>query len=250
MLCRLTAAAFWSFVLCLSLTAQDRPLSFDVASIKLRKGDITMSRDPFIRGRTVTSVASTLTDLLTYAYEVRYDQLAGAPAWAGNDHYDIEAKSEGEGALTPTQSREMMRSLLAERFQLEVHRETQEVPVYELMVGKIGHKLKPGAPDATGGNSVRGGEKGWRMEAKRGTMEYLAQQLSHSVDRPVIDRTGLSGTYAFTFEWFPANRVPPPDLVVPSMFTAIQEQLGLKLESAKGSIEKLVVDRAEKPTEN
>jgi uncharacterized protein (TIGR03435 family) len=224
--------------------------TFDVTAIKLHKGVITFSRDPFIRGRSVTATASTLRDLLTYAYDVRYEQLAGGPGWIGDDHYDLLAKSEGEGVLTPAQARQMMQALLADRFQLQVHRETQEVSMYALVIAKNGPKLKPTAPDATGGYSVRGTDKGMHMEASRSTMEQLSRQLAGTSGRFVVDKTGLTGLYAFTLDWWPANRTPPPDSDAPSMFDALQEQLGLKLEPTKGPIEKLVIDRAQRPSEN
>jgi uncharacterized protein (TIGR03435 family) len=232
-----------------SVRAQDR-LSFDAASVKPHKGEVTFSADPSPRGRRVTANASTLLDMITYAYGVRYDQISGAPNWANSDHYDIEATSEGQGPLTASQAKEMTRSLLGERFQLKVHREAQEVPVYALVVGKGGPKFKPAAADATGSSFTRGSEKGLHMEATKVTMEGLARQLSSTTDRPVVDRTGLAGYYAFTLDWYPANRIPPPDMDVPSMFAAVQEQLGLRLEPSKGQVEKLVIDHAEKPSAN
>lgn len=232
-----------------AVRAQDR-LSFDTASIKPHKGEVTFSADPSPRGRRVTATASTLLDMMTYAYGVRYDQISGAPPWAGSEHYDVEAASEGEGALTASQAKEMTRSLLAERFQLKIHRETLEVPVYALVVAKGGPKFKPAAADATGSIRVTGGEKGNHLEATKATMVRLAGQLSFTAGRPVEDRTGLAGYYAFTLDWFPANRIPPPDLDAPSMFAAVQEQLGLRLEQARGQVEKLVIDGAERPSAN
>jgi uncharacterized protein (TIGR03435 family) len=235
---------------CLAAFAAASAQSFDVATIKLHKGIITFSADPRVQGRTVNGTAITLRDLVTYAYQVRYDQLSGGPPWAGDDHYDVLAKSEGEGVLEPAQARLMMQALLAERFHLQVHRETKEMAIYALVIAKGGPKIRPSAPDATGGSMVRASEKGLRMEASRGTMEQLARQLAGTSGRYVVDRTGLSGPYAFTLEWWPANRTPPPDSDVPSMFDAVQEQLGLKLEATKGPVEMLVIDRAEKPAEN
>jgi uncharacterized protein (TIGR03435 family) len=224
--------------------------SFDVATVKLCKGVITHSADPIVRGRTVTAIAITLRDLLTYAYSVRYEQLAGGPGWIADSHYDLMAKSEGEGPLTPAQSRQMMQTLLADRFHLQVHRIAEEVPMYALVVAKGGPKFKASEPDATGGYSVRVTELGLRMEATRSTMEQLARQLAGTSGRFVVDKTGLTGLYAFTLDWWPANRTSPPDSDVPSMFDALQEQLGLKLELTRGPMEKLIVDHAERPPEN
>jgi uncharacterized protein (TIGR03435 family) len=225
-------------------------VSFEVASIKLHPGTITMSSDPAVRGRRVTGTASTLLDLITTAYGVKYEQVSGGPGWVDSDHYDIDAKAEGEGTLTKEQARQMLQTLLAERFQLKIHRETKEVPVYALVVGRNGPKLKETSADAPGNNFVRGSGAGLHMEATRGTMEQLARQLSNTAGRPVVDKTGLTGYYAYTLDWIPASRTPEPDSDTPSMLTAIQEQLGLKLERARGPIEMLLVDHAEKPSEN
>jgi uncharacterized protein (TIGR03435 family) len=224
--------------------------AFDVVSVKLHRGEVTFSADPAIRGRSVRGTASTLIDLITYAYGVRYDQISGGPAWAASEHYDVDAKSEGEGVLTPAQSRNMFQSLLADRFQLKLRHETQKAPVYALVVGKNGPKFKEAAPDATGGSRTTGGAKGNHMDVKRGTMDGLADQLAFTAGRPVINKTGLTGFYAFTLDWFPADRIAPADLDVPSMFAAVQEQLGLKLEPAKAPVAKLVIESAERPKEN
>ncbi|HWB84116.1 MAG TPA: TIGR03435 family protein [Bryobacteraceae bacterium] len=226
-------------------------LSFEVASIRPHKGTITFSMDPSIRGRRVTATASTLLDLITTAYGVKYYQISGAPAWAASEHYDLEAKAEdGRSPLTMDQCRQMLQTLLTDRFQLKVHRESEEVPVYALVVGKNGPKLKTMAAEATGGGFVRGSSQGLHIEATKWTMARLASQLSVTAGRPVVDKTGLQGYYAFTLDWFPADRPMPADLDVLDMFQAVQEQLGLKLEPAKGSVEKLVIDHAEKPSEN
>ena len=224
--------------------------SFEVASIKFHPDPITVSTDPSTRGSRVTATAVTLLDLITSAYGVRYEQIAGGPGWMKTSHYDIVAKAEGEAPLTKEESRQMMQALLAERFQLKIHRETREVPVYALVVGKNGPKLKETSAGAPGDNFVLSSRAGMHMEATRGTMEQLARQLSATAGRPVINKTGLTGYYAYQLDWTPGNRPADPESDTPSLFTAIQEQLGLKLETAKGPMEMLIVDRAEKPTEN
>jgi len=105
----------------------------------------------------------------------------------------------------------MLQKLLADRFQLKNHRETKDVPAYALVIGKNGPKLKESGADATGSNSVQAGRPGMHMEAKKGTMEQLARQLSVTAGRPVVDRTGLTGYYAYILDWSPANRAPEPD---------------------------------------
>jgi uncharacterized protein (TIGR03435 family) len=144
----------------------------------------------------------------------------------------------------------MLQALLAERFQLKVHRETREIPMYAVVVGKNGPKMKPVSADATGGSFVRTGDQGNHMETTKGNMVQLADQLSFTAGRPVIDKTGLQGYYAYTLDWFPANRTMPPDSPASDMFQAIRDQLGLKLENTKGPGEELVIDHVEKPSEN
>lgn len=235
-------------VAAISLAAQTPP-KFDVAVIKPVKGPVTHSRDPYIQGRTVTSVADTLRDFIEYAYRIRYERIAGGPSWLAVDHFDLEAKSDGEGALTPAEAREMLKALLAERFHLQLHRETQDAPVYELVIARNDPKFKAADADATGGCSVTSGPGGNHMRCTRGSMEGLAVQLTFSAGRTVIDKTGLNGSFAFTLDWFP-GLTPPPDSELPDVFKAVQEQLGLKLVSATAPIEKLVIDRAERPEGN
>jgi uncharacterized protein (TIGR03435 family) len=243
----ITQHLFLGFVLSAGVAACQ---SFEVASIKFHPEPITHSADPAIRGSRVSGTAITLIDLIEDAYGLRRDQISGEPGWARTSHYDIDAKGPGDSAITRDQLKQMLQSLLAERFQLKVHRETEEVPVYALVTDKNGPKLKAIAPDATGGYSVQGTAKGMHMVVTRGTMDQLARQLSNTAGRPVIDRTNLPGLYAYTLDWFPSDLVPPPDLDTPSMFAALQEQLGLRLEATKGPVEKLVIDHAEKPSEN
>ena len=114
-----------------------------------------------------------------------------------------------------------------------------------------GPKFKASAADAPNLGGVRTSDKGLHVETTKGTMAQLASQLSVTAGRPVLDETNLAGYYAYTLDWFPASVIPPAELVdVPSMFTALQDQLGLKLESTKGPMEKLVIEHAERPSEN
>jgi uncharacterized protein (TIGR03435 family) len=224
--------------------------SFEVASIKFHPEPITMSADPSVRGSRMTGTASTLLDLITVAYGVKYDQVSGGPGWIRSEHYDLTAKAEGEQAITKEEARQMLQQLLSDRFQLKIHREPKEVPVYALVVGKSGSKLKETAADTPGNNVTRASSNGMHIEASRGTMEHLARQLSGSAGRPVVDRTGLSGYYAYKFEWFPVNPTAEADPDRPSLFTAIQEQLGLRLEPSKAPFDMLIIDSAAKPTAN
>ena len=250
------------------------PLAFEVASVKMAGQDqpAVMSA----RKRTAGMPASgnptlftrrnaTLSSLILAAYGLQPQQLVG-PDWLTTQRYEIEARAP-EGA-TPEQQLVMLQSLLAERFQLKSHRETRELPVYELVVAKGGSKLKegsdPGArplPAMKPGPFALGMQDGATVVRLRehGTMEALAARLSPQADRLILDRTGLKGSYDVVMYWTPAG---PPRAAEPStapqasdpgmtLFTALESQLGLKLESKKGMAEVFVVDHAEKvPTEN
>jgi uncharacterized protein (TIGR03435 family) len=224
--------------------------AFEVASVKPHKGEVTFSADPALRGTRVIGTASTLADMITVAYGVRYDQISNDPGWISSDRFDVEAKTPGDVPPTAEQVRLMMQNLLGERFSLRLHHETRDLPVYALVVGKNGAKLKISDPGAREGGSVQGTVNGLHMETKKGSMERLARQLSSNAGRPVIDKTGLAGTYEYTLDWFPATRIPAPESNVPSLFIAVQEQLGLRLESTAAPQEVLVIDSVQRPSEN
>lgn len=189
----------------------------------------------------------------------------------GSERYDITAKAEGDGSPSPEQLRPMVQALLADRFKLAVHRGTKELSMYALVVGKNGPKLKenhdvePDAPSPTGGRRLRGAQ--FRMgrgliSGQRVPMTMLASQLAQQLGRAVVDKTGLKGNYDFSLEWTPeeglplgpkeggSDAPPPSDASGPSIYTALQEQLGLKLEATKGPVEILVIDHIEKASEN
>jgi uncharacterized protein (TIGR03435 family) len=225
-----------------------------------------------------------LKTLLTFAYDVREFQITGGPGWINMDRFDIVAKAErSAGAENPPddprkmteeqrktvgdQMRERLRALLAERFQLTLHRETKEQSVYALVVAKGGPKLQQAqAMEGTGprGPMMRMGRG--ELSGQGVELEMLTRTLSSQLGRTVIDRTGLKGNFDFKLTWTPdpgqsatplgggpppgADAPPPPDPNGPSVFTALQEQLGLRLESQKGPVEMLVIDRVEKPSEN
>ena len=140
----------------------------------------------------------------------------------------------------------MLQTMLADRFQLKIHRESKELAVYALIVGKSGPKLK---------ESTAAGPAGYRgtpgqFTFSNGSITSLVSFLTNRVDRHVLDRTGLTGSYDFKLEWTPEASTPAPDSNGPSIFTAIQEQLGLKLEATKSAVEIIVIDHAEKPSAN
>lgn len=183
-----------------------------------------------------------------------------------SERFDVAAKADGNASVE--RMSQMLQALLADRFQLKAHRETRQLPVYVLLTGKNGTKM----PESReGGCFVPGSDKppevvksgqrptpcgGFfferdRLDGGRVYMQQLAGALSNQLRRPVVDKTGLTGTYDVHLRWTPDESQPgDTDSSDPSLFTAIEEQLGLKLESQKGPVETLVIDHAEKPSEN
>jgi uncharacterized protein (TIGR03435 family) len=203
-------------------------------------------------------------------------EVLGGPAWADSDLYDINAKAAGSVTIGQTYG-PMLQALLEERFKLKVHKELREQPVYTLTVGKNGSKLKPTsctqvepdhmppplapgqvAPKVCGRGSIqqRGGLA--VVESYGATLAYFAGSMlpnTNALDRPVLDQTGLDGRFDIHLEYAPTNpaQAPgptPPDPAGASIFTAVQEQLGLKLTAGKGPVAVLVIDHAERPTGN
>jgi uncharacterized protein (TIGR03435 family) len=189
-----------------------------------------------------------LRQLITAAYGIRDHQLTGGPGWIGSDRFDVVGKPEKPVDVKALQS--MLQALLADRFHLTIHRETREMPVYFLVVAKGGAKLRESAPGSVGTGQSAG--IGW-FKASSNRIDDLAQTLAGLVSRSVIDKTGLTGQYDFRLDYAP-DAIAGPDAgnapEKPSLFTALQEQLGLKLEPGRAPVEMFVVDRAEKPSEN
>jgi uncharacterized protein (TIGR03435 family) len=219
---------------------------FDVVSIKASpisgSGAVAIGRSSSPGSVRLTGI--TLKDLIARAYSLKPYQISG-PAWLGDKRFDIVAKAAGP--VSDSKQRLMLQSMLADRFQLTVHTETNVLPAYELVAGKSGLKIHEVTPDDTGSRYFPGRSG---ISATQIPMTRFAELLSAKVDRPVLDKTGLSGVFDIDLKWMPEAAGPDADLG-PSIFTAIQEQLGLKLEARKSPIEVLVVDRMNKtPTEN
>jgi uncharacterized protein (TIGR03435 family) len=221
--------------------------AFEVASIRLHMGAF-MGVGIKPSGSNVSMEAMSLHNLIGYAYDLQPYQILGGPSWVTADRFDISAKAEGDAPLAPAQIKQMTQALLTDRFGLKFHRDTKEMPVYALVVGKNGPKLKESAPDAKR-LLVMGSVDGHpRITVTKGDMAQLTAQFSNinGVDRPTIDKTGLTGAYDYQLDWSRGDAGSD----VPVIFTAIQEQLGLKFQPDKARVEVLVIDRAEKPGEN
>jgi len=261
----------------LAQSAEVAHRQFDVAAIKPNNSGANVLGIRVVPGGGLRAVNATLRSLISEAYQVRDFELSGGPSWLGSARYDIEAKGQldpGSQEQTGLQVMKMLQALLADRFQLRVHRQTKEMPIYALLVAKNGPNLQasreacfdptagiPPPPTLPGQSPSRpcGGfnNSSNQMLGASVGMARFAANLSRFTGRTVVDRTGLKGTYDVALRWTPDEGqawLPtgplPTDDSQPSIFSAVQEQLGLKLESQRGPVEVLVIDRAEKPSEN
>jgi bla regulator protein blaR1 len=276
--------ALWLSVYCVfgQAAGPQQSLSFEVASIKSSPQNCgpagpcpsMIRREP---GGGMRVAGMSLKMLIGFGYNVREFQIIGGPSWINTERFDINAKGDShdeiDSAADPAKlsdeqrktalerERERLRNLLADRFQLAIRREMKEQQVYALVVAKSGRKLQESKEGIDRMRMGRGMLSGNGVEPA-----MLANALSQQLGRPVIDKTGLTGKYDIDLKWTPdtgqsaatpfgpplpgAQLPPPPDPNGPSIFTALTEQLGLRLESEKAPAEVLVIDRVEKPSEN
>ena len=242
---------------CASLLAQQAagPPTFEAASIRPSLDPSSGGGIYQSKGR-ISAKNVTLRRCVRGAYNVPEPQIIGGPKWVDQDRFYIEAT-----AAAPADDPELMRmlqTLLADRFKLVFHREQRTIAGYRLVLAKGGLKAQASAPDsASAGHSGRG-----RIEAKGYSMAQLSLKLAEALKQPVLDGTGVAGGFDFKLEWTPDDmqaKPPPVDQHAgnaleasagPSIFEALREQLGLKLESGKFPAEVLVIDSAKKPSEN
>jgi uncharacterized protein (TIGR03435 family) len=259
-LARATPETAWALPEAPRPMAADAPAAFEVATI--RPSNPNQPGKLFtVKGRQVLTINTTLADLITFAYGLHARQIDGGPSWMTSDPYDVTGLPGAPGIPNQEQLRGMVRQLLEDRFQLAFHRETRDQSVYAIVMGEGGHKLARNDSNPQGLPSLLFRGLGM-LPAVNATMADLAGVMQAAVmDRPVVDRTGLEGRYDFTIRWTPDEsqfaglgvRVPPPSddpNAPPGLFTAFQEQLGLKLESTRAPAEVLVIDRVERPSEN
>jgi len=233
--------------------AQAPDLQFEVASVKPSQpgaeGVVLRSAPGHQR---FIATNETLEEIVLVAYRLREDHFTGEPKWMAADHWDINA--EAERPSSPAEVHIMILNLLKDRFKLRTHFETKERPVYVMSVDKTGMKMTPDEIGSAGDLAIQ--ESGYRKwTAKFVPMDYLAWLLSVHLDRPIVDRTGLKGTYDFTLSWNPALSAGPADDAAgdssgPGLFEAVRKQLGLQLEPQRAPVETLVIDHVEKPAEN
>jgi uncharacterized protein (TIGR03435 family) len=220
--------------------------------------------------------------VLRQAFGMEDDRVIGAPGWTKSDRWDIEAKVAPEDApklekIKAEERRQMLLPVLVERFNLRYHVEQRELPTYALLIAKGGPKLTESKPDDTGSHEFPGpnGQRAprgmvrmgaGRIDAHGGGLEFLAHALSPMLGRTVLDKTGLTGKYDFTLQWTPDPAMNPmrgpggdggpphgdsaADEGGPTIFTALEEQLGLKLEAQKSKVDVIVIDHIDLPSEN
>jgi len=225
----------------------DQP-RFDVASVKLHQEEPGPFRVSTAAGNgRVDFINVTLKACLRHAYGLRSYQITGGPGWISDDHYDILAKSAGPAGRA--QLMRMLQALLDERFQLKFHFETKEMPVYALVVGKSGLKIKEVKDDGKG--MQIGGDAQHPFSARNISMAQFAESLSRlqELDAPVVNRTDVPGIFNIDLEFSPENTTST-DSAAPSLFSALTEQVGLKLEASRGPVRILVVDQVSRPAGN
>jgi uncharacterized protein (TIGR03435 family) len=229
---------------------------FDIASVKPMERSERSGTDFTMRGGEdgvkLSIRYATLIDCIERAYGVKEYQVSG-PDWLKSNRYEIIATAPRVG---PKQIWLMLQSLLADRFSLTLHRETKELPVYELVIGKKGFKMHESRPDDQSGSGIGGGNG--KLHAKKQSMAQFAEFLSHQMDRPVLDSTGLTGLFDFEMEFAREETAPlfgdkatTSEPSAPPIPVALRAQLGLELKAGKAPIEILVIDSANKmPTPN
>ena len=228
--------------------------TFEVATVKPSGSDISTRRFT-IEGRRFLTFHTSLADLIQFAYGLHTRQLVGGPGWFESSKFDVVGLASGDGQPTEQEWMKMMANLLAERFQVRFHLEKRELSVYALTVDRDGPRLEPsdGGPDTLPSIGFRG--RG-QLVARNATLNDLAWELQSAVlDRPVVDQSGLGKRFHFTLSWTPdefqtpalAGEAGTSAEIAPNLFTAIRQQLGLRLTATKSSVEVLVLDRVALP---
>jgi uncharacterized protein (TIGR03435 family) len=232
--------------------AKDADPDWEVATVRPSNPADTKGQHIRFLGRHVLLLDHTVEDLLLIGYGMQKSQLVGMPEWAKTEKWDVDGVPDAEGIPSLRQLQGMMQKILAERFGLKAHREQRAIPVFALTVAKGGPKMTPNASDPNGWmdqqNSAGNGRDVENL--KNASMSDLALILQFRVDRPVVDQTGLKGRFDFKLQWTTDDAQAPQADAPPGLFTAIQEQIGLKLEPVKAPAEVLVIDHVERAGAN
>ena len=245
--------------------ALSQSASFEAASIKTNNSGDARTSMRILPGGHIEARNRTLKLLIQAAYALQDFQIIGGPGWLNSARFDMTTRG-ADRPITQDDLRAMLRTLLADRFKLAVHHETREFSIYALKMDKpdgrlgpairrpdadcfIGRGAPPPQPQAGDSRPLACGftESSGDLAARGVDMPSLAIELTEYTDRAVVDQTGLTGHFNLSLKWAPGATA---DANLPSIFTAVREQLGLKLESTKGPVDVIVIDRAEKPSED
>jgi uncharacterized protein (TIGR03435 family) len=239
--------------------------SFEVESIKPDPWTGQGRVGVFVQGNSLRAEHCSLYDLVEFAWNLRDIQLSGGPSWAArgmlhnSELFQVIAKTSEDLSPSTDQFRLMLQTLLADRFRLKVHHVAKDIPIFNLVTVKSGAKLNKSASDAQFSLNVDGRVSGGRViriKATHASIAHLMAQVEGHAGRPVFDKTGLTGFYDFQAEWVSENSRAATsnefssEPNAPSLFTALQKQLGLKLEPGTGSFDTVVIDYAERPSQN
>jgi uncharacterized protein (TIGR03435 family) len=256
-----TTEAMWPIPEAAKPMAKDAKPKFDVVTVKPsepgKPGKLFT-----LRGRHVLALNMNVNDLLTFAYGLNMKQIADAPSWFGDDKFDVDGIPDVEGQPSIAQMKLLVQDVLASRFALKFHRDQKELPVFELTVGKGGPKLTVSGSKPTDNPGFMYRKLGELRVTNMTMKDFSDGMQGTALDRPVVDHTGLTARYDFTLSWTPDDsqftqfgpRPPQPETADPNappgLYTAIGEQLGLKLQPAKLPADVMVIDHAEKPSAN
>lgn len=231
--------------------AREADPAFEVATIKPADPD-DRHQGFSLKGRRISIQNNTMMNLICFAYSVQKSQIVNAPRWFGDQSWNIDGVPDVEGTPNWDQYRRMLQKLLSTRFGLQMHHEKRELSVYTLNVAKGGAKLEKSKddPDALSDSSGHGIGAQQYMKFTNVSMADFAKTLQLMGDRPVLDQTNISGRYDFSLLWLPDPTRATATDTAPALFTAVQEQLGLKLEATRAPTDVLVIDAATQPTQN
>ena len=258
-LTRVTGDSAWA------IPEPDKPMALDADPtyevVTIKPSDPNDGNRGFqTRGRHVRAANETVNDMISFAWGIHVKQIVGGPAWFSTDHYFVDGVPDAPGRPNLTQFRSMIRKVLADRFGLKAHNEQRELSVYALTVAKGGSKLTKSLGNPNGPPNDNFSTSAYMKETNT-TMGEYAKAMQYVLDRPVVDQTGLEGRWDFMLKWTPDEtqftaigaRIPAPSNdpnAAPGLFTAIQEQIGLKLEAVKAMADVIMIDHVERPSAN
>jgi len=238
--------------------AADADPTFEVATIK--PSQLDEQRSVQVQGTRLVTADTSLVDLMMFAYGVHSLQIVDGPEWLKSEKFDVVVQPSLPGRPSSAQMRSIIQKLLADRFKLAFHHAQSELPVYRIVTAKGGPKLSPTTKEEQGNNTAAIGIVPGRMTVIDATLSEFASLMQRYVrlDRPIVDHTGIAGKYDFKLSWTPelsqfdgnSPGTAKSDENAPSLYTAVQEQLGLKLEAAREPADVLVIDQVERPSGN